>query len=174
MYTVVDSAKLLAHRAHLRQERRYSNEPYIKHPTRVAASVAAYPGHTEEMIAAAWLHDVVEDTEWTIEEVEFSCNFTVAKLVYELTNPPKDPLLCRADRKKMDRNHLAQISREAKIIKMFDRIDNLQDIGLAPGDFMRLYCEESQRLLPLISDADPSLGEELQLIIDTVRWLSIC
>jgi len=48
-----------------------------------------------------------------------------------------------------------------KIIKLLDRIDNLQEMAGAPGSFMRKYCEESRLLVEVIGDADPELKAEL-------------
>jgi len=159
--TVVDSAIELACESHKGQRRKYTGKPYIEHPQRVAARVAAYPGTTLIMVAAAWLHDVWEDTPTTLEDIEAACGSEVATLVKELTNPSKGSSLPRTERKRMDREHLAGVSREAKIIKMFDRMDNLGDLASAPRVFRAVYAMESRMLMEAIGDADTALREEV-------------
>jgi (p)ppGpp synthase/HD superfamily hydrolase len=68
---IVEKARIFATAAHaaVDQRRKYTNEPYIVHPKQVADFVANVPGATPEMIAAAWLHDVVEDTKVTNEDI---------------------------------------------------------------------------------------------------------
>jgi len=83
--------------------------------------------------------------------------------VVELTNPSKGRKdLPRKDRKAMDRAHLATVSREAKVIKMLDRIDNLSDCDAAPRAFRGLYAMESAMLADVVGDADPRLESELR------------
>jgi (p)ppGpp synthase/HD superfamily hydrolase len=79
-------AKEFATRYHasIDQRRKYTNEPYINHPAAVAELVRSVP-HTEEMLCAAWLHDVVEDTPCTLIEVEQTFGMEVACLVEMLT-----------------------------------------------------------------------------------------
>src|SRR5690606_3806810 len=61
MSNLISYAHLFAAEAHLSQVRKYTNEPYILHPRAVAALARSAARCTEEMIAAAYLHDVVED-----------------------------------------------------------------------------------------------------------------
>jgi len=160
-HTMVDTASRMACEAHEGHRRKYTKRPYVEHPQRVAARVAAHPGSTLEMVAAAWLHDVLEDTAVSAEAIEEAVSPGVAALVRELTNPSRGSDLPRAERKAMDREHLARISDEAKVIKMIDRIDNLGELGSAPRPFRALYAMESERLAEAIGDADAVLREEL-------------
>ena len=74
-----------ARNAHGEQQRKYTHEPYIEHPIRVAEMVKSVP-HTEAMICAAYLHDVVEDTPVAHQEIEERFGPEVARLVHELTD----------------------------------------------------------------------------------------
>lgn len=154
-------AAAFARRAHEGQRRKYTARPYIEHPARVAGRVAAHPRATEAMVAAAFLHDVVEDTPHTLDEIEAEFGPVVSRLVGELTNPSKGSKAPRKARKQADLVHLATVSREAKIIKLLDRIDNLRDMMDAPDGFRHLYCAESRRLVAVIMDADLELADEL-------------
>jgi len=117
-------------------------------------------GAYEHMIAAAWLHDVLEDTKLTDGDVHAAVGKHVTDLVVELTNASTGSKEPRAVRKAKDREKLARASREAKIIKMFDRIDNLMD--LAPDDSFGIkYAEESILLADAIGGADGGVKAEL-------------
>jgi (p)ppGpp synthase/HD superfamily hydrolase len=154
------------------KQKRHGGGPYIYHPMRVAGRVSLLDGATEEMVAAAWLHDVLEDTTHPIVqvqadiEIEFSPK--VLKLVIELTNVSKGLSLPREQRKRLDREHAAKTSVEARRIKMLDRIDNLRDMNLADEAFRSLYCAESRLLAEAIGDADRELKKELLELIGRI------
>ncbi len=158
---VVQAAKFAA-RAHAGQTRDDNKTPYIQHPGRVSSRVAIHDEGTDVMVAAAWLHDTVEDTSVTEADLLRDFGPEVTGLVMELTNPSKGQDLPRSEKKRMDREYLAKVSRQAKIIKMLDRIDNLEDLNSRGPEFTVLYAEESQMLAAVIGDADPQLQKELQ------------
>jgi (p)ppGpp synthase/HD superfamily hydrolase len=158
---LIMAAAELARSAHEGQTRKYNGTPYVRHPARVAARTALFPGATEEMVAAAFLHDVIEDTSVRPGEIAKATNQTVAEMVVWMTNPSKGSSLSRAERKTMDREHLAKAPREVKIIKMLDRIDNLSEMDGAQGSFVALYVSESLLLADVVGDADESLRNEL-------------
>jgi (p)ppGpp synthase/HD superfamily hydrolase len=131
--------------------------------------VAAHPQATETMVAAAFLHDVVEDTPHVLSDVSDEFGPAVARLVEELTNPSKGINAPRRERKQLDREHLAGASAEAKIIKLLDRIDNLQEVATAPMGFRQMYCEESRLLADVIGNADPELKAELLECVERLQ-----
>jgi (p)ppGpp synthase/HD superfamily hydrolase len=157
---IIEAARF-AREAHHGQLRKYSTDPYIVHPMRVAGRVSMYSDATEEMVVASWLHDVVEDTHVGIVEVSRRFGGIVASLVGVLTNGPYEPGMNRKARKELDREKLSGAPWEAKIIKMYDRIDNLRDLGGAESDFKLLYYSESIALADTIGDADLILKGEL-------------
>jgi len=153
MTDLVKRAAEFAERAHRGQPRKYYNIPYIVHPARVAGMLARM-GVEEEVIAAAWLHDVLEDTPATYEELFHRFGQDVADLVRYLTNPSKQyptRVLNRADRKKIDREHIGAAPREAQLIKLCDRLDNLLDMDGADTDFKTIYADESILLAEAIN-----------------------
>jgi len=109
---IILKAAAFARQAHAGQRRKYNDRPFIIHPARVAGRVAAHPQATETMVAAAFLHDVVEDTPHTLGEVTAEFGPEVARLVEELTNPSKGSKASRSERKQQDREHLAEVSVE--------------------------------------------------------------
>ena len=118
----------LARNAHEGQSRRFSGGSYIIHPARVAMRTSLLRYVTEEMIAAAWLHDVLEDTRVTEDEIRAVVGDTVTNLVKELTFVEKDlGEFTYEQRKSIQNAHVAQASFKAKSIKLLDRLDNLAD-----------------------------------------------
>jgi len=153
---MVNEAMEFARSAHKGQKRKYYGADYFVHPERVA-KVAQELGLPPQVVMAAYLHDVAEDTPVTIEEIEAKFGQEVSSMVSGLTNPSKKfPNLPRAERKKMDREHLSVVPENVKIIKALDRIDNLNDFDLAPKDFQVMYANESLLLADALLQGDPS------------------
>lgn len=165
--SIIVKAAALAKRAHEGQKRKHTGFPYIYHPARVAGRVGILPGATEEMVAAAYLHDVLEDTTITKEEIEAETNAQVAFYVDCMTNKSKGTGLPRAERKALDRKHLSEVPFEIKQIKAIDRIDNLLEIAGAPTDFKKLYAEESLLLADVLGDSP--LVHELRSIARNLK-----
>jgi len=120
---------------------------------------AIYPIY-EDMIAAAYLHDVLEDSDVKLGEIVAATNRAVGRYVEELTNASTGSKEPRAVRKAKDREKLRGASRQSQIIKMFDRIDNLQDL---PSDdsFCMKYADESWDLADVLKNADADVHYEL-------------
>lgn len=135
------------------QLRKYTNEPYIKHPEEVARLVARCGG-TEDMVCAAWLHDVVEGTKRGLEEVREEFGEWVAELVGWLTDVSKKEDGNRAVRKKLDREHIAQAPKEAKTIKLADLISNTKSIVEIDPKFAEVYLVEKELLLGVLREGD--------------------
>ena len=151
-----------AREAHAEQKRKYTEEPYIEHPKRVAELVRTVE-HTSEMICAAYLHDVVEDTPVSIEEIESRFGKEVADLVEELTDEymkEKYPHLNRKKRKEKEVARQAEMSVQAKTIKLADVIDNTRDIVVNDEDFARRYIPEMEALTNVLRQGDPQLFEQ--------------
>lgn len=143
-----------AHQA-VGQKRKYTNEPYWKHPEAVADMVRKVDGASEQMVAAAYLHDVLEDTQMTVLDLKELFGETVASYVHGLTDQFTDPGLGnRAHRKALERDRLAAISPNAQTIKYADLIDNTCSIvGRDPG-FASVYLVEKRRLLEVMDKGD--------------------
>ena len=160
MDDITERAALFSRAAHQAagQLRKYSGEPYWHHPVAVAEIVSAVETATPEMIAAALLHDVLEDTHVTPMDIEECFGQQVAALVHELTDQFIDPEIGnRAHRKALERDRLAEISPEAQTIKYADLIDNTGSIvARAPG-FARVYLAEKRRYLEVMERGDQTL-----------------
>ena len=157
---LVARARAFAERAHgaIDHRRKYSGRPYTEHLARVAARVAQATDDPAA-IAAAWLHDVVEDTPATHGDIEHTFGPRVADLVRALTDVDAE-YGNRAARKAADRARLAQAPALAQTVKLADLIDNAGDIAANDPKFARVYLSEMGALLPLLTDGDPVLLAE--------------
>ena len=154
--TLESGARTFATMAHCQQRRKYTNAPYITHPAAVAELVRSVP-HTEEQLAAAWLHDTVEDCGVTIGEIERLFGLTVAVFVEALTDVSRPEDGNRAARKAIDRAHTAKAPPEAKTVKLADLIDNSRSIVAHGAKFAAVYLEEKRLLLPVLTEGDATL-----------------
>jgi hypothetical protein len=153
-----EKASKFAISAHSRinQLRKYSQQPYDVHLRAVARLVASV-SPDEPLIAAAWLHDTVEDTPATFEDIEREFGAEVAELVKQLTDISKPGDGNRATRKAIDRQHLAGASPGAKTVKLADLIDNCEDICRHDSRFGSLFLLEMQSLLEVLTEGDKKL-----------------
>ncbi|MBC1475565.1 bifunctional (p)ppGpp synthetase/guanosine-3',5'-bis(diphosphate) 3'-pyrophosphohydrolase [Listeria grandensis] len=116
-----------AEEAHQTQRRKITGEPYFSHPRNVA-NLLRGAGFREEVVAAGFLHDVVEDTPVTLDEVRALFGEDVADLVASHT---EDKTLSWEDRKSHTIEFLRTASLEQKAIIVADKLDNLQSIKYA-------------------------------------------
>ena len=116
------------HRAQRRKDKEAS--PYINHPIALA-DVLVNEGGIDDMVAlsAAVLHDTIEDTQTTYEELQQRFGREVADVVLEVTD---DKSLPKAERKKRQETHAPHLSQRAKLVKLADKICNLRDIVTNP------------------------------------------
>ena len=165
----LDKAIKFATKAHEGQTRKYTGEPYIVHPLSVMEIVKTVD-HTEEMLMAAVLHDTVEDTEVTIQDIDREFGPVVAQLVEELTDVSKPEDGNRAFRKGLDRDHSAQASAQGQTIKIADLLDNTKSITEHDEHFAKVYMKEKALLLQILDKADKILLEKAQKKVD--KWFN--
>lgn len=169
MPNLIDQAEAIARRAHQGQVRDDSNDPYIVHPARVAARLARRFPDDAALTAAGWCHDVIEDCpQITHDELRAAIGDDALAIVCEVTNPSKQhPDLPRAERKAMDRAHIATISRRARCLKLADRSDNLRDGCACPdNEWLATYVRESRLLAEALRGTDPELEADLARALD--------
>ena len=162
MEPLVRKAHAFATKAHAGVFRKWSGEPYVEHAARVAASLAAL-GFGPEVIAAGYLHDVVEDTEISAAELAAEFGPAVAALVVEVTNPkiPKLPGN-RAFRKAAVIRHLAGSSYEGASIKLADMADNSSNVAALAPDFAKGYLPEMAKKLAVLGHGHPELAAKVR------------
>ena len=144
----IQHATVFATQAHSGQKRKYTGDDYIVHPIAVAQLVAENGG-TEDQQVAALLHDTIEDCDTTYGDIVRSFGKTVANLVLELTDEfttEMYPEHNRAQRKAWEADRLANVSLEAKLIKLCDMIDNTSTIVEHDPGFAKVYLGEKLAL----------------------------
>lgn len=158
--TLAYDAMVFARKAHMGQSRKYTNEPYWTHLAEVAgivSTVAVQHGDwhmAEQMAAVAWLHDTVEDTDVTLEEIERRFGSMVAVGVSGLTDNETGN---RAERKAKSRDRLSRCARWIQTIKCADLISNTSSIVEHDPKFAAVYLEETRLLLDVLTYADPRM-----------------
>lgn len=142
--------------AHRKQKRKYTGEPYIKHPLAVAQILAEWV-LDREVIQAGILHDVLEDTDVTEEEMRQHFGHRVTNIVLQVTDVSKPEDGNRAVRKAIDRAHLAKAGYYGATVKLADMIDNTDSIVKHDPDFAKVYLQEKALILPLLRHSDQNI-----------------
>ena len=146
----------IAKRAHNGQVRKYTNEPYISHPFAVAGLVASVT-EDNDMVVAALLHDVVEDTDVKLVTITGIFGTKIAEMVEGMTDVSRPEDGNRKTRKAIDREHTASSNTAVKTIKLADLIDNTKSITQFDPKFAKVYMAEKRLLLGVLSEGSPKL-----------------
>ncbi len=163
---IVDLTRALdfAARKHRDQRRKgAAAEPYLNHLTEVARLVAeATEGKDTPLVIAALLHDTIEDTRTTRDELEREFSPEVAALVSEVTD---DKNLPKAERKRLQIANAPHKSERAKLIKIADKISSLRSIVVSPpvdwdSHRQREYFEWAAKVVEGLRGVNPSLEAE--------------
>ncbi len=130
MKTLIQALAFAAEK-HRHQRRRDAHaSPYINHPIQLAHVLSAEAGiEDERVLVAAVLHDTVEDTETSAQELAKVFGQEVANIVMEVTDDKKVP---KAERKRLQVEHAERLTRRAKLVKLADEICNLRDVAHNP------------------------------------------
>ena len=155
--------RALAFAAHKHRDQRRKDaeaSPYINHPIALAEVLAGEGGVADvDVLAAALLHDTIEDTATTAQELRAEFGVRIAAMVEEVTD---DQGLPKADRKRLQIEHAAALSPGAKLVKLADKICNLRDVADRPPakwDLQRRqeYFEWAKRVIDGLRGAHPGL-----------------
>lgn len=158
--TNIGKALFFAITAHRGQRRKYTLEPYVNHPIRVAQIVSTVDDAPEHAIAAALLHDVLEDTAVTETMMREKFGDAITDLVLEVTDVSTHADGNRAARRAIDRAKLALASHWGATIKLADLIDNSKDILAHDPKFAKVYLMEKAQLLEVMTQGDPGLRQK--------------
>lgn len=156
---LINKALKFATDAHAGQVRKYTGEPYINHPIEVMNIVKTVE-HSECMLAAALLHDVVEDCGVKLSEIFELFGSRVAAYVDDLTDESKPEDGNSARRKQIDRDHTEIALSHSKTIKLADLISNTKSICEHDKDFAKVYVKEKELLLEVLTEGDPVLYKQ--------------
>ena len=160
MNTIIKAMAFAADKHRNQRRRDVEASPYINHPIAVA-NVLANEAHIgdERVLVAAILHDTIEDTETTEQELVRNFGQDVADLVLAVTD---DKTLASAERKRLQVEHAPALSRRAKLVKLADKICNLRDVAGSPPATWPLerrqeYFEWAKAVLDGVRGAHPEL-----------------
>ena len=168
-------AILYAASSHAGQLRKDCVTPYINHPIEVM-HLLVYTGGIEdhEILMAAVLHDVIEDTSVTAEDIAERFGKNVASVVLELTDDVTQP---KEERKRLQLQNAGKLSRAARLIRISDKICNVYDMLYAPPgnwDLKRRkeYIEWANAVVKKISGTNEGLESHFEeLIEESFRFL---
>ena len=156
---------------HRNQRRKDADaSPYINHPIALATLLATTAGVDELVVLqAAVLHDTIEDTETTYQELLDCFGEAVANVVAEVTD---DKRLTKAQRKQLQVEHAPHVSSEAALVKLADKICNLRDMATAPpADWPLQRRREYFDWAKQVIDGLPLVSRELSLAFDSAYAL---
>ena len=157
---VLEALAFAAHKHRDQRRKDAAASPYINHPIALANVLVREGAVSEpEVVAAALLHDTLEDTQTSPAELRTAFGERVAHIVAEVTD---DKSLPKADRKRLQIEHAAAISREAKLVKLADKICNLRDMaGHPPASWdlvrRREYFDWAKAVIDRLRGVHPQL-----------------
>jgi (p)ppGpp synthase/HD superfamily hydrolase len=165
--SLIERARVFAMAAHeaAAQTRKYTNEPYWVHPQAVARLVENVPGRSAFAVAAAHLHDVLEDTSVRLVTLRAEFGAEVFDLVRWVSKDVSTGGLPRAERLAHYTAKLATAPAEAKTIKLADIVDNCATIVERAPEFAAKYLREKQVMLAALRGGDPELWRSADEII---------
>ena len=162
----------LAFAAHKHRDQRRKGSiapPYINHPIAVAQVLASEGGVGDtDILMAALLHDTIEDTETTVDELRQHFGEAVTAIVLEVTD---DKSLRKEQRKALQIAHAAGLSHAARLVKLADKISNIRDIAHDPPDNWPLqrqqaYFDWAKAVVDQLRDTHPGLEAAFDLAFE--------
>lgn len=157
---IIDALAFAAHKHRDQRRKDKGASPYINHPVTLAHILATEGGVTDSVaLAGALLHDTVEDTETTYEELVGRFGSAVADVVMECTD---NKALPKAERKELQVKHAPHMTHAAKLVKIADKTANLRDVAShPPADWTRArrheYANWAKRVIDNLGSVNPAL-----------------
>jgi guanosine-3',5'-bis(diphosphate) 3'-pyrophosphohydrolase len=172
---LLEALQFAAHKHRAQRRKDADASPYINHPLEVA-TILATTGAISDLatLLAAVLHDTIEDTETTPEELEERFGPEVRSLVLEVTD---DKRLPKEERKRLQVEHAPSLSPKAKLIKLGDKIANVHDVtATPPADWTlerrRDYLDWTEQVVQGCRGANPSLERRYDEALRSGRAVS--
>lgn len=154
---------------HNGQIRKFENTPYFIHPRRVAHILYQFKEskHIEFLVSACYLHDTVEDTDTTLDEIRNEFGEFIASIVYELTSS-SEKIRVKGKAKYLA-DKMTKMSSYAFSIKLADRIDNVNKIATVPDKFKSKYIQETLYILSYIKENRNNITNSQQNMINEIE-----
>jgi len=168
MSKLEDLAKELATKKHEGQNRTFTKEPYVEHPKRVAEIVREFKSSHKiaKLLSASYLHDTIEDTDTTEEELKKLFGGLVSSLVKELSSD--DAEIKRLGKGEYLSQKMIGMSSWALVIKLADRLDNVSDLDKTSDKFRARYTKETLLILDSLEKNRKLSGTQKKLV-DKIR-----
>jgi (p)ppGpp synthase/HD superfamily hydrolase len=151
-------AEQFAKMSHYGQVRKFTGEPYYEHPMRVALMATEFNLSINEIVTC-WLHDTIEDTTATEEQIIRYFGNEVNSLVQELTSNKEESQ--KVGKTQYLISKIKGMSNQAFTIKLLDRLDNVTNITLAPEKFAKKYYIETKEI---IDNIEPRCNNDIIII----------
>jgi (p)ppGpp synthase/HD superfamily hydrolase len=144
---IQELAKTFAQKKHEGQLRKFSKEQYIEHPIKVSEIIKENKNSHKinELLAAAFLHDPLENTNTNEKELEKNFGELITSLVKELTSEKE--MQNQLGKKEYLAKKMETISSWALVIKLADRLDNVSDLNQCSEEFRKKYAKETNFIL---------------------------
>lgn len=167
---IENSARIFATAAHssIKQVRKYTGEPYIVHPTQVVEILREYT-QDPAILAAAWMHDVIEDTGVTDQDILHEFGDEITELVLAVTDVSQPSDGNREQRKLKDLNHLKLAPSKAKMIKLADIISNITSIAEHDPNFAKIYFKEKRAQLQVLTNSNELLYNRCLMLVEQLE-----
>ena len=163
MSLLINAAAYAAEKHKYQRRKGFNQIPYINHPLKVAQLLSQCGEHDENLQVAAVLHDVVEDTDASHQEISELFNQEIADLVLEVTDNKELPYTMR---KELQVQNAPGLSHKAKLIKIADKVCNMRDILNYPLDWSAerkiAYLDWAKKVI----DACRGLNQNLENLFD--------
>jgi guanosine-3',5'-bis(diphosphate) 3'-pyrophosphohydrolase len=169
---LLDAAIFAAHKHRAQRRKDAAATPFINHPLAVARALAEEGGVRDpEVLAAALLHDTIEDTETTYDELRGHFGARIADLVVEVTDTK---FLAKRTRKRLQLSKARRASVAARQIKIADKLCNLRDIlAVPPADWSakrkREYFDWAKAVVDQVRGANPRLARKFDRVWEAGR-----
>jgi guanosine-3',5'-bis(diphosphate) 3'-pyrophosphohydrolase len=159
---ILDALQFAAEKHRDQRRKDAERSPYINHPIALARLLADAGVEDVEVLQAAILHDTIEDTQTTREELEQRFGSKVAGIVWEVTD---DKALPKPERKRRQVEHAPHVSRGAALVKLADKISNVRDMAASPPagwplERRREYFDWARSVVDALPDVSPALKAE--------------
>lgn len=159
---IMQALSFAAHKHRDQRRKDVDASPYINHPISLANILTNEGGISDvEVICAALLHDTIEDTDTTAEELDQVFGSVIQSIVVEVSD---DTSLPRVDRKRLQIEHAAHASDKAKLVKLADKISNLRDVAVNPPENWTLerrqeYFDWAKQVIDQLRGVHPKLED---------------
>lgn len=161
-----ESALLFATEKHKNQIRKFNGEPYVTHPIRVANTVKEFTSD-KNIIITALLHDTIEDTDTTREEIETNFGIEVANMVCALSNDKEE--LKRLGKTAYLTQKMNSLSDLELLVKLADSLDNISDLSHDNEQWSTRYLLQTDIIITCLKN--PNIKDHHEILIRRIKCI---